>query len=219
MIVENLRNRILPAFAAVLLLLLVVLLLLSPADTRLGNLVKLAYLHGALNWAGLFSFTSAGVLGVVALLVRRDAWYRGTHAAGIAAIIVWVIYIISSILITGLTWGQWVAWNEPRVRATGLILLAALVLAMVSRLVNHRDFTAAVNVLMGIVPWFVIGQAEAIRHPADPIGGSGSAAIQGFFRFIVLDVVALAAILIAWLWTYLELRAASPSGSAKPTLD
>ena len=117
----------------------------------------------------------------------------------------WFVYIISSVLVTGLTWGQWIAWNEPRVQATGLILLAAVVLAIVTRLVDNRDFTAAVNLLMGIVPWIVIGQADAIRHPADPIGGSDSAAIQLFFQLIVLATVGLAASLIAWLWTRQEL--------------
>ncbi len=206
---EKLRDRILPAVIIALVLLLLVLLALSPADTRLGNIVKLAYLHGALNWAGLFTFSAAGVLGLVALVLRRPGWYRGTQAAGYAALIVWFVYIISSVLITGLTWGQWIAWNEPRVQATGLILLAAVVLAIVARLVDNRDFTAAVNLLMGIVPWIVIGQADAIRHPADPIGGSDSAAIQLFFQLIVLATVGLAVSLIAWLWTTLELGAKS----------
>ena len=59
---ENLKNRILPVVTMALVLLLLALLVLSPADTRLGNIVKLAYLHGALNWAGLFTFSAAGVL-------------------------------------------------------------------------------------------------------------------------------------------------------------
>lgn len=217
MTLKNLRNRVLPVVTAALFLLLVALVVLSPADTRLGNIVKLAYLHGALNWAGLLTFSTAGLLGLAALVLRRATWYRGAQAAGVAAIIVWLVYIISSMVITGLTWGQWVAWNEPRVRAIGLILLAALVLAIVARLVDHRDFGAAVNLLMGIVPWVVIGQAEAIRHPADPIGGSESAAIQYFFLFIVLAVAGLAMTLIAWLWTNLELRAEARSMAERAT--
>ncbi len=203
------RNRLLPLLFAVLLGLLAAWVLLAPAESRLGNVVKLVYVHGALVWVGLLTFSVAGLLGLVALamghlggpVARAETWYRGTRAAGTAALVVWVLYSLSSMAVTGLTWGQLVAWSEPRVRATGLILLAAVVVAIVDRLVDQRDFTALVNVALGIVPWIVVQQAEAIRHPVDPIGGSGSAAIQGFYALIVLTVAGLAATLIAWLWT------------------
>jgi hypothetical protein len=197
---KALKNRLLPWVALGLLGLLAVWVALAPAEARLGNLLKLVYVHGALVWSGLLTFSLAGVLGLVALVVHRPVWYRGTWAAARAALLVWIVYAISSMLVTGLTWGQVIAWNEPRVQASGLILAAALVLVVVARLVNHRDFTALVSVAMGVVPWIVVRQAGVIRHPVDPIGGSGSAAIQGFYWLIVLTVAGLAVILTAWLW-------------------
>jgi hypothetical protein len=195
--------------------LLLVWVVLAPAETRLGNLVKLVYVHGALVWVGLVMFSVAGGLGVAALAMRHllgwadraNAWYRGTDAAGKAALIVWVAYALSAMIVTGLAWGQVIAWNEPRVRVTGLILVAAVVVAIVTRLVDHNDFTAVVNIVMGIVPWIVVRQAEAIRHPVDPIGGSESAAIQVYYVLIVLTVGGLAAALVAWLWAGAELKA------------
>jgi hypothetical protein len=109
-------------------------------------------------------------------------------------------------IVTGLAWGQIIAWNEPRVRATGLILVAAVVLFLVARAVAHPDFTAVVNLVMGIVPWVVVRQADVIRHPVDPIGGSESAAIQVFYWLIVLTVAGLAATLIGWLWAGAEVK-------------
>ena len=184
MALKALRNRILPLVAVALLILLLVLLMLSPADTRLGNVVKLAYLHGALTWVGLLTFSLAGILGLVALVLRSSFWYHGTHAAGRGALIVWVVYVISAMWVTAITWGQIIAWNEPRVRATGMILLAAIVLAIVARFVDHPDFTAGVNLLMGILPWVAVQQADAIRPPVDPIGGSSSSAIQASLRCV-----------------------------------
>lgn len=211
------RERALPLLAAGLVLLLALWLALAPAEARLGQVVKLIYVHGALVWTGLITFSLAGVLGLVALFLRHvvadragagqraATWYRGSRAAGLGALIVWVVYSISAMAVTGLTWGQWIAWNEPRVRATAMILLAAAALAVVVRLVDQRDFTALVNVALGIVPWVVVNRVEAIRHPVDPIGGSGSAAIQGFYLLIVLTVAGLAAALVAWLWVRAEL--------------
>jgi hypothetical protein len=205
------RERIVPLLAGGLLLLLAMWLVLAPAEARLGQVVKLIYVHGALVWAGLLTFGLAGLLGLVALLLRHvirkraAVWYRGTRAAGLAALVVWIIYTLSAVLVTGLTWGQWIAWSEPRVRATGMILAAAVAAAVAVRLVDQWDFTALVNVALGIAPWVAVNRVEAIRHPVNPIGGSGSAAIQGFYFLIVLTVTGLAATLVVWLWARAEL--------------
>jgi len=216
------RNRVLPALAVLLFALLLLWIILAPSESRLGNLVKLVFVHGALVWSGLLAFTVAGALGLLALAARHllgaivpaarkhaPVLYRGAASAGLAALIVWIAYVISSMAVTGLTWGQLIAWNEPRVQATGLILLAALVLYIVARLVANVEFTAIVSVLMGFVPWIVVNQAGVIRHPVDPIGGSESTAIQTYYGLILLTVAALALTLIAWLWAGAELKAAS----------
>jgi hypothetical protein len=57
-----------------------------------------------------------------------------------------------------------------------------------------------------VVPWILVRQADAIRHPVDPIGGSGSTAIQGFFFLIVVTVALLSGTLILWLWAGMEVR-------------
>ncbi len=223
---EIVRKRALPLLAGVLLVLLVVWVILAPSESRLGDLIKLVFVHGALVWSGLLAFTLAGVMGLVSLAIRHllgalapavqrhaPVWYRGTEAASLAALVVWVVTAISSMAVTGLTWGQLIAWNEPRVKATGLILLAALLLFIVARLVANHDFTAIVSVPMGIVPWFLVRQAGVIRHPVDPIGGSESTAIQLFYGLILLTTVGLALVLIAWLWVGAELKAVSQSES------
>ena len=207
-----LKNRIIPWVAVVLVLLLALGLWLAPSETRLGDVVKVVYVHGALVWAGLFAFSVAGVLGLVALLIRRSTWYHGTEAAGVDALVVWIAYVISSMAVTGLAWGQLIAWNEPRVRVTGMILLASVAVFIVSRLVSQPAFTAAANIAMGIVPWVAVRQVEAIRHPVDAIGGSGSAAIQSYYLLIVVTVVALAVTLLAWLWARIELRDTMSAG-------
>ena len=194
-------NRILPFAALGLLLLLALWIALAPAEASLGNVIKLVYVHGALVWVGLITFSAAGLLGLAALVLRRPVWYQGTRAVELAALLIWIAYVISSMLVTGLTWGQFIAWNEPRVRATALILAAALLLYLVARIIDHRDLTALTNLIMGIVPWIVVRQAGVIRHPVDPIGGSESTAIQSYYLLIVLTIGALAATLVAWLWS------------------
>jgi hypothetical protein len=211
----TLNKVILPSLAIGLFVILGAWLVLAPSEARLGNVVKLVYLHGALVWAGLAAFSLAGGLALAALISRRPFWYRGTQAAGHAALLAWSFYVLSAMIVTGLTWGQLIAWNEPRVRATALILGAAVLLSLVSRAVAHRDFSAFVNLVMGIVPWVVVRQAGVIRHPIDPIGGSESASIQLYYLLIVWTVGGLVLTLVAWLWTRLELKVESRSRMEK----
>jgi len=153
------QNRTVLLMAIGLLSLLALWLVLAPAETRLGNVIKLVYIHGALVWVGLLTFSLAGLLGLIALVLRRPTWHRGTQAA-----------------------------------------IAALLMAMVTRFVAQAVFTAIVNILLGIVPWIIVHQADAIRHPVNPIGGSQSTAIQTCYLLIVLTVSGLALTLVAWLW-------------------
>jgi hypothetical protein len=207
-----LKDRILPAALLGLLVLLSLWVALAPAETRLGNLVKLVYVHGALVWAGLGAFSAAGLLGLVALITGQPLWYRATTAAGHAALTVWIVYTLSAMLVTGLAWGQIIAWGEPRVRASAAILLAALALELAIWLVAQDRFQALARILMGIAPWVAVRRAEVIRHPVNPIGGSGSMAMQGYYLLIVLTVGGLVAVVIAWLWARLQLRHTNSSG-------
>lgn len=213
---RRIRARLLRPAGILLLILLACWTALAPAEARLGSLIKLVYVHGALVLAGLLAFTLAGLLGLLALIARRPVWYRGADAAGRGALLVWIVYAISAMAVTKLAWGQMLAWSEPRVRATALILGAALALEVVIRLVAHPDFGAAVRLVMGLAPWVVTRQAEVIRHPIDPIGGSDSTSIQVFFLLIVLTVGALVLDLIAWLWLETELRAQDGDGTRHP---
>lgn len=212
------QNRTILLIAAGLLGLLALWLVLAPAETRLGDVIKLVYIHGALVWAGLLTFSLAGLLGLIALVLRRPSWYRGTQAAATAALLIWIVYSISAMIVTWLTWGQVIAWNEPRVRATALILIAALLMAMVTRFVAQAVFTAIVNILLGIVPWIIVHQADAIRHPVNPIGASQSNAIQTCYLLIVLTVSGLALTLVAWLWLRQEGRENAVSTSESDEL-
>jgi hypothetical protein len=158
----------LPAVACALIALLALWVVLAPAESRLGNVVKLVFVHGALVWTGLLTFSVAGGLGLVALLTRRRLWYGdpGCRHGGAPAV---DLSIRSGHGGDGHHPGP--AHRLERASSAGdsPILAAALVLALVRWLVGHPGFSAGVNVIMGILPWVVVRQADAIRHPVDPI--------------------------------------------------
>lgn len=177
---------------------LVALLILSPSEKTLGDVVKLVYLHGALVRTGLLAFTVAGVLGVAALITRRECTLRWSEAVGHAALVVWTLYILSSMVVTYLAWGVAIAWSEPRVRASAHIFLAAVAFWVLAYLIQDKRATATLNALLAPLAWALVQNAGVVIHPVDPIGGSASVAIQVFYAGIVLCVILLTAELAAW---------------------
>lgn len=189
------RNAV--VFAA-LALIIGLLVWFSPAEQTLGDVVKLIYLHGALARTGLVAFGAAGLLGLAALIAPRPALAAWSDAAGKAAVSVWIVYALSSVISTYMAWGVLVAWNEPRVVASLQVLAAALLLTWANYFVSHPRFTAATNLLMGGLAWWLTQRAAVIRHPLNPIGDSDSTAIKGFYAALLLACFALAAFVAYW---------------------
>jgi FtsH-binding integral membrane protein len=185
--------------AAVWLAVLVILLVLSPSEQTLGQVVKLVYLHGALVRTGLLAFTAAGILGLIALVTRRDWAIHWGRATGHAALLVWIVYVLSSMVVTYLAWGVAIAWGEPRVRVSAQILIAALAFWVVSLFLRDWRADAALDAVLGALAWILIRGAGVVIHPVDPIGGSSSAAIKAFYAGIVACVILLAGDLTVWL--------------------
>jgi hypothetical protein len=173
-----------------------ILLWLAPAEQTLGQVVKLVYLHGALIRACLLGFSVAGLLGVAALIWRRPglvAWLQATQSG---VLLVWLIYLISSMVVTYLAWGVAIAWGEPRVAATIRISIAALVICVVVELLKQPALTALGSILLAGVAWWATQSAGVIRHPLDPIGTSSSVAIRGAYAGIVAVMLVIVALII-----------------------
>jgi len=181
-----------------LLTLIALLVWFSPAEKTLGDVVKLIYLHGALARTGLVAFGAASLLGLATLLVNRPSLATWCDAAGKAALAIWIVYALSSMISTYMAWGVLVAWSEPRVVASVQVLTVGLLIAGVNRFVAHPRFTAASNLLLGGLAWWLTQRAAVIRHPLNPIGGSDSVTIKGFYVALLLVCLLLTAFIAYW---------------------
>lgn len=200
--------------SAALFLSLILLLWISPSEKQLGDVVKLVYLHGALVRAGMLTFFAAGLVGLIAGIGwprsarRRAVWERWAWLLKASALATWLVYCLSSMVVTYLAWGVAVAWGEPRVQASVRVLLASVVLFGVGQLVRHPRFRAAVAVIMALLAAWLISSAGVIQHPIDPIGGSSSMAIKAFYVLINLCVLSLVACFALWLEAHTRPRQA-----------
>lgn len=179
---------------------LAVALWLIPPEQTLGNVIKVIFLHGALVRVALLTFTAAGVISLGFILTRRIEWYAWAMAAQKGAVLLWIVYALISSISTWLSWGEWVAWDEPRVRASVHVLWFSIACLLLVLWMGNRVFAAVVNLLVTGVIWILIRGATIIRHPFDPIGASGSETYQTLYWVMVAALLWLTVLLMRRLY-------------------
>jgi hypothetical protein len=184
---------------AALLLLLVVaagLLLALPPEHTLGAVIRVIFLHSALVQVGLMVFAAAGILALLYLWRRDPTVYRWLVAAQRTGVAVWVVYALASMLSTYLAWGQWIAWDEPRVRASAGVLWFAVACWLLAWWVASPVFRALANLVLAGAAWWLVKGAAIFRHPFDPIGESGSPTYRLIFVALLLVLLLITALLM-----------------------
>ena len=177
-------------------LLLIATLVLLPPEKTLGPVIKVIFLHGALVRIGLLTFLVAGLLGLATIFTRGNALLRWCLATQKAALLIWIVYVLSSMISTRLSWGEWIAWDEPRVRASVYVLGLSIAALLIVLWVNSRLFTGLTNMLVAIVSWLLVRGASIMRHPFDPIGTSGSSTYALLYWLMVAALLVLTGLLV-----------------------
>ena len=158
-----------------------VISLFGPEEATLGPSVRLVYLHGAWVMTAQVLFVLAAVVGLAALVTRKEAFYRWTTALGRSGIVYWITYLPLSM------WAMQANWNglflaEPRFRLAMTFAVVGLLLQLGLWLMDINWLTAVSNIAYIGALRFVFATAENVLHPPpSPIFNSGNWLIIGFF--------------------------------------
>lgn len=199
---------------ATLFLVLAALLIFSPAEARLGNVVKLVYAHGAAERVAVYAYLLAGGLGLAHLALRalgakqappRDAaiaappkWLLAmtianwTRAVAETALVFWLAQIVISAPAQILAWGAFTL-SEPRVASALGVLSATVLVYIVARWLGDATWLALAAMANAAILLIALRGAINVLHPVDPISGSNSPTLQLFYAAIVAVMGLLAA--------------------------
>ncbi len=184
------------SITAVWAVLLIGLLVFSPAEVTLGNVVKIVYLHGALERVSTYAYLAAAALGLGYLGLRRPSSARWTQGMTEVAIGLWVAEFIISLPAQWLAWGG-ITLSEPRVNNAIWIMGLTLAIYIVTRWMAEPAWLAFGAVANAAVLLLVLNGTANILHPFNPITGSDSLDIKLFYAAIVLTIAA-ASFLVVW---------------------
>jgi len=169
-------------------LVIAVLTLLGPEEQSLGSNVKIVYLHGAWVMAAELAMVTAALVGLFALILRRDRLHQWSAALGRTGIVFWVTYLPLSL------WAMNANWNglflaEPRFRFALTFAVVGVLLQVGLWIIDHQVLTSVANIAFIIALRAIFATADYIMHPPpSPIFSSGLWNVIVFF--VLLNIFA-----------------------------
>ena len=185
----------------VILLILAVLagaLVVLPPERRLGRLLVLIYLHGALVRTAVVFFLAAAVAGGLALARSRTSLFRWSEALYLTAVSSWTLGFVLSFYPSYAAWGTFIAWSEPRTQMAMRVLLLSLLFLIVARWVADLHWLGIVHLLMGFLVPVLVARTGVVLHPLDPIGTSPSVTLRTIYLVVLACTLALGVFLSRW---------------------
>ena len=178
-----------------------VLALFGPEEQSLGSNVKIVYLHGAWVLASELAFAAAALVGLGALILRRDRLHQWSAALGRTGIVFWLTYLPLSL------WAMQANWNglflaEPRFRLALTFAIVGTLMQIGLWLINMDWVTSLANLTFFVALRFVFSTASNVMHPPpSPIFNSGLWNIIIFFVLLNIFAWLAAFFLTKWFLT------------------
>ncbi len=175
--------------------------LFAPPEKTLGINVRVVYLHGVWVWAALLTLLAAGLAGLAALLLRREALHRWSRALGRAGLFFWISYLPISM------WAMQTNWNglflaEPRWRMAVIFALGGLALQLGIALVDDPAWASAGNLVYIVALLLAMQNTENVMHPPAPILHSDARGIQLYFAGLLLLTMLAASQAARWFYRF-----------------
>lgn len=139
---------------------LLMIFLYAPAESTMGEVQRILYLHVPVAWCGLVGCVAMGGCGVMYLLRRDLAWDHWSQAAGELGWLCSTLTLLTGSLWARAAWGVWWTW-EPRLTSSlvlWLIFMGYFVIRSSLEDPQRRARVAAVFALVGVadVPLIVL---------------------------------------------------------------
>lgn len=174
-----------------------VLIWLAPEERTLGQGIKIVYLHVGLIWAGMVTFSLAGLLGLAVTFSAHKKIQAWTQTIGWVALLLFAAGIAMSIVATKINWGAFF-WTEPRMIASLQFLVVAMLVQFVNSWLPWHRGRGMLSALLATFLMFSILGTPLVLHPQSPIRASSSLGIKMSF----LGMFILCCLIAAWFIWY-----------------
>lgn len=179
-----------------------VLVAIAPAERMLGAGIRWVYPHVGLVWAGTLALALAAAVGAATTISGRRDWEPWVWAAWRAGLAAFTLGVVFSMIAARVNWGA-VFLQEPRMAASLRFLACAAIIHVLASWAARPRVTGALALATCVLLFWLVGSAELVLHPRDPVRTATSQAIQWTFAASFVLATALT------VWTTLALKSAT----------
>jgi hypothetical protein len=176
-------------------LIILLLALMAPHDATLKEISPVVYVHGAMVWTAILTFTASGLIGLAALVWDREVLHAWSRALGRTGLLFWIVYLPLSMWASQATWNG-IPLGDPRFRTAFQVLALATAFQIAATLWGPTSrLGSLLNAILAVVMWVLMLTTQDIMHPQNPMRSSAPT-IQFFFA-LLLGGCGIAAVQVA----------------------
>jgi hypothetical protein len=176
-------------------LIILLLALMAPQDATLKEISPVVYVHGAMVWTAILTFTASGLFGLAALVWDKDVLHAWSRALGRTGLLFWIVYLPLSMWASQATWNG-IPLGDPRFRTAFQVLALATAFQIAATLWGPTSrLGSLLNAILAVVLWVLMLTTQDIMHPQNPMRSSAPT-IQFFFA-LLLGGCGIAAVQVA----------------------
>jgi|Deesub1362B_J571_1020462.scaffolds.fasta_scaffold00021_23 heme exporter protein C len=130
-------------------------LIYSPPEQKMGELVRILYIHLPLAWYSLISFTITFIYSIAYLIKREDKFDKmAATGAEVGFVFITLTLLTGSVWAKG-AWGVFWVW-EPRLTTTLILWFLYLSYILLRTFIETPDKRARISAVLGIIFYFDI---------------------------------------------------------------
>jgi len=176
----------------------IVITFITPLERTLGGNLRLVYLHGAWAWTGIVTFCIAGIIGLIALLLRDQNLHGWSRALGWTGLGFWVTYLPISLAVMQINWNG-LFFDEPRWKVPFTFAVIGILLQAGLLFMNTPWITSLSNIIFGSLLMINLIKMDSVLHPNSPVFSSGSSGIKLIF-ILLLTSTLITSGMLTYLW-------------------
>ncbi len=164
---------------------------LAPQDIVLGDISRLAYLHGAMVWVALVCFSAGGLLGLAHLIANRGALHWQSQLLVRAGLLFWIAYLPLSAWTARLAWSQ-AFLAEPRYAMAVTVAVVGVSFQVGAVLLESNRLGSLLNTSLALIVWTMLARTPRVMHPRAPVRASESGNIKLLFLGLIITGLVIA---------------------------
>jgi len=186
----------------------------APNDADQGFVQKIFYIHVPLAITALVGFVAAGVMAIMHLRTRDDAWDARSYVAIHLGVIFGVGVLATGAIWARASWGKWWVWDEPTLVSFLIVFLLYATYYPLRYSIEDPERRARYSSVFAItagafVPlnFLAVRLAQPLVHPRT-FSSAGGLPDSMLFAFLVC-LAGMALLWVTLVWFELDSKAAS----------